>query len=115
MNSSRPSSDHAPKRLEANPFVKKVVHFAEEFGWWRVVAIPILAVLTIWVLVDIVVAKPAANSQQPQDNAPVQTSRPHAAGEERSEEHTSELQSRFDLVCRLLLEKKNKAVSSQST
>src|SRR5438105_6891074 len=27
----------------------------------------------------------------------------------RSEEHTSELQSRVDLVCRLLLEKKNKA------
>src|SRR5699024_12827537 len=27
----------------------------------------------------------------------------------RSEEHTSELQSRFDLVCRLLLEKKNTA------
>src|SRR5699024_11285093 len=26
----------------------------------------------------------------------------------RSEEHTSELQSRFDLVCRLLLVKKNK-------
>src|SRR6266516_2242693 len=31
--------------------------------------------------------------------------RPHAA---RSEEHTSELQSPYDLVCRLLLEKKNK-------
>src|SRR5699024_12095406 len=30
----------------------------------------------------------------------------HRAG--RSEEHTSELQSRFDLVCRLLLEKKKK-------
>src|SRR5207249_11383938 len=29
------------------------------------------------------------------------------AGGPRSEEHTSELQSRFDLVCRLLLEKKN--------
>src|SRR5207249_9306158 len=28
----------------------------------------------------------------------------------RSEEHTSELQSRFDLVCRLLLEKKKNAV-----
>src|SRR5438067_3904780 len=27
-------------------------------------------------------------------------------GGDRSEEHTSELQSRFDLVCRLLLEKK---------
>src|SRR5712664_5032437 len=29
-------------------------------------------------------------------------------GAERSEEHTSELQSRSDLVCRLLLEKKKK-------
>src|SRR5438309_8565372 len=28
----------------------------------------------------------------------------------RSEEHTSELQSQFHLVCRLLLEKKNRAV-----
>src|SRR5699024_11500693 len=27
---------------------------------------------------------------------------------DRSEEHTSELQSRFDIVCRLLLEKKHK-------
>src|SRR5437868_9496867 len=34
-----------------------------------------------------------------------QTSGVHGA---RSEEHTSELQSRFELVCRLLLEKKNK-------
>src|SRR5699024_12580439 len=32
----------------------------------------------------------------------------HHTMTERSEEHTSELQSRFDLVCRLLLEKKNK-------
>src|SRR5438874_8254977 len=31
-----------------------------------------------------------------------------AAGNSRSEEHTSELQSRRDLVCRLLLEKKKK-------
>src|SRR5438105_10240823 len=30
----------------------------------------------------------------------------------RSEEHTSELQSRVDLVCRLLLEKKNKTLKS---
>src|SRR5206468_7764260 len=29
------------------------------------------------------------------------------SGQRRSEEHTSELQSRSDLVCRLLLEKKN--------
>src|SRR5207247_5804172 len=32
----------------------------------------------------------------------------------RSEEHTSELQSRVDLVCRLLLEKKKKAPSSST-
>src|SRR5438105_11414377 len=31
------------------------------------------------------------------------------AGAFRSEEHTSELQSRVDLVCRLLLEKKKKS------
>src|SRR5438309_3481732 len=30
----------------------------------------------------------------------------------RSEEHTSELQSQFHLVCRLLLEKKKKTISS---
>src|SRR5699024_11907145 len=29
----------------------------------------------------------------------------------RSEEHTSELQSRFDLVCRLLLEKKKMSIA----
>src|SRR5438067_5944784 len=33
----------------------------------------------------------------------------------RSEEHTSELQSRFDLVCRLLLEKKKKDGMSTGT
>src|SRR5699024_11233977 len=34
----------------------------------------------------------------------------HIFNDFRSEEHTSELQSRFDLVCRLLLEKKNSYV-----
>src|SRR5438034_3750441 len=39
------------------------------------------------------------------------TGRPVAAA--RSEEHTSELQSHSDLVCRLLLEKKNKDQATQ--
>src|SRR5438067_10090383 len=39
---------------------------------------------------------------------------PFGEMEPRSEEHTSELQSRFDLVCRLLLEKKNYSSSSKS-
>src|SRR5438093_6536616 len=34
-----------------------------------------------------------------------------AASEPRSEEHTSELQSLTNLVCRLLLEKKKKSIS----
>src|SRR5690349_23455238 len=39
---------------------------------------------------------------------------PHDAREPRSEEHTSELQSRRDLVCRLLLEKKKNIITSFS-
>src|SRR5437667_9075011 len=38
-----------------------------------------------------------------------------APGRSRSEEHTSELQSHHDLVCRLLLEKKNSAQSAEHT
>src|SRR5437868_12458100 len=47
---------------------------------------------------------PAAERNDPV-NDPIE-SRDGPAGVIRSEEHTSELQSRFDLVCRLLLEKK---------
>src|SRR2546422_6173346 len=40
----------------------------------------------------------------------------HRVGaEHRSEEHTSELQSRLHLVCRLLLEKKNKRTEPITT
>src|SRR5689334_23579973 len=38
-----------------------------------------------------------------------------AAGSARSEEHTSELQSQFHLVCRLLLEKKKKKKTRTSS
>src|SRR2546422_5281542 len=41
-----------------------------------------------------------------------QDSRRAAASLGRSEEHTSELQSRLHLVCRLLLEKKKKTIYS---
>src|SRR5438105_6942799 len=37
----------------------------------------------------------------------------HALAQLRSEEHTSELQSRVDLVCRLLLEKKKKKIKKR--
>src|SRR2546430_12762904 len=41
--------------------------------------------------------------------------RPRSVGRERSEEHTSELQSQSNLVCRLLLEKKKKKRELQNT
>src|SRR5437667_9795496 len=44
--------------------------------------------------------------QRPTDGPPVRADLHHRALQ-RSEEHTSELQSHHDLVCRLLLEKKN--------
>src|SRR2546427_8428455 len=42
----------------------------------------------------------------------IEGSRPLSAESQRSEEHTSELQSQSNLVCRLLLEKKKKRNSS---
>ena len=36
-----------PQRLSA------VERFAREYGWWRVVAIPVMVVITVWVLVDV--------------------------------------------------------------
>src|SRR5438874_7844025 len=47
--------------------------------------------------------------------SPASPSRPRpraSRGSPRSEEHTSELQSRRDLVCRLLLEKKKKPLGT---
>src|SRR5437868_7209617 len=50
----------------------------------------------------------ALRERNRQLTAIVQSQNAELAALNRSEEHTSELQSRFDLVCRLLLEKKNK-------
>src|SRR6266403_5871032 len=47
-------------------------------------------------------------------SAPASSS-PHGNRAPRSEEHTSELQSRRDLVCRLLLEKKKNRHQTQRT
>src|SRR5699024_12240158 len=47
-----------------------------------------------------------ASGATPGRRAAAVSSRRSSPREARSEEHTSELQSRFDLVCRLLLEKK---------
>src|SRR3712207_8663870 len=48
-----------------------------------------------------------ANGNLTTSKLPIWSSKPAALTYNRSEEHTSELQSRQYLVCRLLLEKKN--------
>src|SRR5206468_12942176 len=54
-------------------------------------------------------ARQRADSERGQVRELARLREPRGAVEpERSEEHTSELQSRSDLVCRLLLEKKKK-------
>src|SRR5690606_40958232 len=54
--------------------------------------------------------QPFVDDQSHQAHRPVQAPARHAP---RSEEHTSELQSRENLVCRLLLEKKKKKEESR--
>src|SRR5438067_10679585 len=53
-------------------------------------------------------------SRRTSSSSCVSSSRVSLGTSSRSEEHTSELQSRFDLVCRLLLEKKKKKISTQA-
>src|SRR5699024_12748591 len=63
-----------------------------------------IVLAAIWGLVEMVSA--LISRQEPTEESTktsLTTSHPQTV---RSEEHTSELQSRFDLVCRLLLEKK---------
>src|SRR5689334_24147383 len=55
---------------------------------------------------------PAARSSAPSSS--VATPYPHGSRPPRSEEHTSELQSQFHLVCRLLLEKKKAVIVFRS-
>src|SRR5256884_3835846 len=57
--------------------------------------------------------RPAAGSQPRAASATRDPSGARVHCKRRSEEHTSELQSRLHLVCRLLLEKKKKTTTRQ--
>src|SRR5690349_23894645 len=72
-------------------------------------ALPILfARLLRWSRGATVRARHARRSVPGRNARPLRRARAVRRGGARSEEHTSELQSRRDLVCRLLLEKKKK-------
>src|SRR5207249_9381862 len=66
------------------------------------------------VAVPLKVALPSAPTDPPR-TSPSTVMFCAALRRERSEEHTSELQSRFDLVCRLLLEKKKQNITTTIT
>src|SRR5437868_12048780 len=57
---------------------------------------------------------PAESRREPHQSKREPAAHPQALAA-RSEEHTSELQSRFDLVCRLLLEKKKNKTQTSHT
>src|SRR6266536_5735861 len=57
-------------------------------------------------------ASRAVSNSSPIALAPPSSRRHAGPSRSRSEEHTSELQSRVDLVCRLLLEKKKKEMEN---
>src|SRR5699024_12349033 len=75
---------------------------------WVWVVVVTLFVSAVWVAVSTIHSsfQPLSVIKEP---FPDEANRPEASehdrGAVRSEEHTSELQSRFDLVCRLLLAK----------
>src|SRR5438094_6366507 len=89
-------------------FLKKTVTFVPSFRFWFVVPLPrshnarCSSSKTIVLPRGVTCAKPSGSTV-----ATRHTLIGKAVLICRSEEHTSELQSPYDLVCRLLLEKKN--------
>lgn len=59
----------------SRPTPSAIARFAENYGWWRVVAIPVLAIITVWVLIDAVStgsARPDNGAQGPgTDRSPI--------------------------------------------
>src|SRR2546422_8238037 len=77
-------------------------------------ALPISLILSLPLILNSADYQALLISQaQDQLGRKVEMKRAHV--EVRSEEHTSELQSRLHLVCRLLLEKKKKTLNTNNT
>src|SRR5699024_9224266 len=94
-----------------SPFVERLTRGTKVF--WRsrelrsLLAMNLtVAASTAWVIVNTVVLVQGDLNRSQADVALLLGAYGGGSMVVRSEEHTSELQSRFDLVCRLLLEKK---------
>src|SRR5438132_9922657 len=95
----------APATADGNPFLAARHEFMNAFGDlargkrnWQLIAYALAGLLALLAIADL---RLAASSRVVPYVVRV---------DPRSEEHTSELQSHSDLVCRLLLEKKKKKV-----
>src|SRR5688500_19956515 len=64
---------------------------------------------------SVIAAHPSADNPCHARRAATNSFRPESTTPARSEEHTSELQSPCNLVCRLLLEKKKKTTTHRAT
>src|SRR6267378_5524459 len=101
-HSGAPDIDPAQHRLVIHGLVKRPLEFTlDALGRYPMVS-------------RMAFVECGGNSASLFSNEPMQASVQTIHGLVRSEEHTSELQSRRDLVCRLLLEKKNVIPSSGS-
>src|SRR5438874_5907962 len=96
--------------------------FQEEFGPWRVIDAPLAeaAIVGGCTGAAIMGMRPVAEMQFADFiscgwDQLVTVARDEVCELHRSEEHTSELQSRRDLVCRLLLEKKKNKKTTNNT
>src|SRR5437016_12080454 len=78
-------------------------------SWWLVPFLGV-SVLVIWAMLALqpwFFSRYGERVIEPEIKGAVAEEEPRLEREHRSEEHTSELQSLTNLVCRLLLEKKN--------
>lgn len=78
-NHTRPSAGPAQSGAESG-WQASLLRFARDYGWWRVFAIPVLAVITVWVLVDVFRPDPQPSAQIT-EGAYATTARPQAGGE----------------------------------
>lgn len=53
MNNQHPTPRRHRQAAGNSGWQNAILNFAESYGWWRVFAIPVLAVITVWVFVDV--------------------------------------------------------------
>src|SRR5260221_7487241 len=114
---SNPHEEEALGKAYDARLMRRLLQYMRPYKWRVILALSLVAIVTPLELSPPIIFgwtidryfSPALKGTLPEASAwrgVVLVRVPLRAGEKRSEEHTSELQSHSDLVCRLLLEKK---------